>query len=63
MSEIRLKPCPFCGGKVEKVIAPLMKMVMFTCGDCGADVCFYGGEYEPIATERWNQRIEEQEHE
>ena len=59
----KIKPCPFCGGKVKKVIAPLMQTVMFICPDCGADVCFYGGEHEPMATERWNQRIEEQENE
>lgn len=24
-----LKPCPFCGGKIEKVNAPMMNTVMF----------------------------------
>ena len=51
-----LKPCPFCGGKVDKFIAPLRQTVMFVCHDCGADVCFYGGAYEPKATEKWNRR-------
>ena len=59
----KLKPCPFCGGKIRKRIAPLMNTVMFVCDDCGADVCFYGGEHEPKATERWNQRIGSGEHE
>ena len=53
-----LKPCPFCGGKVEKFIAPLQQTVMFICHDCGADVCFYGAEHEPKATEAWNRRAD-----
>jgi Lar family restriction alleviation protein len=53
-----LKPCPFCGGKVSKFIAPLHKTVMFVCDKCGADVCFYGAEHEPKATEAWNRRNE-----
>lgn len=59
MNKISLKPCPFCGGAVGKVIAPLMKTVMFVCNKCGADVCFYGAEFEPKATEAWNKRGEE----
>lgn len=53
-----LKPCPFCGGKVKKNIAPFYKTVMFVCENCGADTCFYGAEYEPKATEAWNRRTE-----
>ena len=30
-----LKPCPFCGGKIEKVNAPMMNTVMFVCDKCG----------------------------
>lgn len=51
-----LKPCPFCGGKIEKVNAPMMNTVMFVCHKCGADVCFYGAEHEPNATKAWNSR-------
>ena len=51
-----LKPCPFCGGKIEKVNAPMMNTVMFVCHKCGADVCFYGAEHEPKATKAWNRR-------
>lgn len=59
MSE-KLKFCPFCGGKkVKKFIAPLMQTVMFICQKCGADVCFYGAEHEPKATEAWNRRASE----
>lgn len=51
-----LKPCPFCGGKIKKFIAPLRGTTMFVCRKCGADVCFFGGEYEPEANEKWNRR-------
>lgn len=56
-----LKPCPFCGGKVNRFIGPLRKTVMFVCETCGADVCFYGAEYEPKATKAWNRRAVEGE--
>lgn len=51
-----LKKCPFCGGKIRKVISPIQRTVMFVCDKCGADVCFYGAEYEPKATKAWNRR-------
>ena len=57
----KLKPCPFCGGEIRKFIGPLKNTVMFVCDKCGADVCFYGGEYEPKATEKWNKRIYEED--
>ena len=61
MTEINLKPCPFCGGNVKKRIAPLMGTVMFVCEKCGADVCFYGAEHEPKATFAWNRRAENEQ--
>lgn len=54
-----LKKCPFCGGKIKKVISPIRQTVMFVCHKCGADVCFYGKEYEPKATKAWNRRVEQ----
>ena len=57
MSE-KLKPCPFCGGTVKKFIGPYKGTMLFICSKCGADVCFYGAEYEPKATEAWNRRSE-----
>lgn len=51
-----LKPCPFCGSKVRKITAPIKGTQMFMCDNCGVDVCFYGAEYEPKATEAWNRR-------
>lgn len=59
MKEIKLKPCPFCGNKkVKKVVAPLQLTQMFVCSECGADVCFYGAEHEPKATQAWNRRAD-----
>lgn len=51
-----LKKCPFCGKEVKRFVSPVMDTVMFVCGECGADVCFYGSEHEPKATEAWNRR-------
>lgn len=55
-SKIELKPCPFCGHDVKKVTAPLRGTQMFICSKCGADVCFFGAEYEPRASRAWNRR-------
>ena len=52
------KPCPFCGHKIKRVVAPILQTQMFICNFCGADVCFYGAEKEPKATKAWNRRIE-----
>lgn len=56
MKLYNLKPCPFCGGFVKKVVGPFKKTIMFVCENCGADVCFYGAEHEPDATRAWNTR-------
>ena len=58
MVEIKLKPCPFCGGAVNKKIGPYKGTIMFVCNKCGADVCFYGAEHEPKATQAWNRRAD-----
>lgn len=58
MSEIKLKPCPFCGSKVKKVSLPFLGTQMFICKRCGADVCFNGAEYGQKAVDAWNRRIE-----
>lgn len=54
-----LKACPFCGSKVRKKVGSFMGTIMFICPKCGADVCFYGAEHEPKATEAWNRRVKE----
>lgn len=49
--------CPFCGSIfVERKTGPQHGVVIFLCRNCGATVSFYGAEYEPYATERWNSR-------
>jgi len=58
----KLKPCPFCGGEVKKFIAPIRQTVMFECEKCGADVCFYGKEYDPKATQAWNRSFDNERH-
>lgn len=58
----RLKPCPFCGNKnVKQVTAPLKGTQMFICNVCGADVCFFGAEYDVKARIAWNRRNETEE--
>lgn len=58
----RLKPCPFCGNKnVKQVTAPLRGTQMFICNVCGADICFYGAEYDAKARIAWNRRSETEE--
>ena len=51
-----LKPCPFCGSEVKKQKGIVKGVTMFICANCGADVCFFGAEYEPKATKAWNRR-------
>ncbi len=58
MPETKLKPCPFCGGKIKKVTAPIASTQMFICRKCGADVCFYGAEHGKKADEAWNRRAD-----
>lgn len=56
-AKVKIKPCPFCGSeKVTQFTAPLRGTQMFVCNECGADVCFYGAEYEPKASKAWNRR-------
>ena len=40
IGETELKPCPFCGGEVVKIKAPL-GTEMFICHKCGMDVCLF----------------------
>lgn len=51
------KPCPFCGEKIEKRTGTVAMTTMFICRKCGADVCFFGAEDDPKATDAWNRRV------
>ncbi len=57
--KVELKCCPFCGGKVRMVIAPLGTRAII-CDKCGADVMFYGAEKDTQkAVIAWNRRKEQ----
>lgn len=56
MIKNELKPCPFCGRKVEKERGYLTSLTMFLCLKCGATVSFQSAEKDPKATEKWNRR-------
>lgn len=53
---LEIKPCPFCGGKANKV--KFGKIQMFECEKCRAVVSFCGAESELKATKAWNRRAE-----
>ena len=56
-SEAELKPCPFCGSKVE-TMQDVTGTMMFTCPKCGAYVYFYRAERGAKEIESWNRRVE-----
>lgn len=54
----KLKPCPFCGGRV-KMINGMLGTIMFICEKCGADVMFFGVEQDKDkAVKAWNRRTD-----
>lgn len=60
MSEIKLKPCPFCGG--EAIINVVLGMDCKTamCVKCYAQVGNFDGNNAKIkAAEAWNRRADE----
>ena len=61
--EIKLKPCPFCGGQASKTSIhkwyfPHYDYVVVVCDSCGAMI---HNNYmsDESAAEAWNQRAEE----
>lgn len=61
MSEISLKPCPFCGGEATLINTTVLgmdcKSVM--CMRCKAKVNNFGGSNTAIkAAEAWNRRAD-----
>ena len=59
MSEIGLRPCPFCGGNAQ--LSEFGWPHSVYCIECGAKVastlCFEKGKAD--ATKKWNQRVYE----
>ena len=51
--EIKLKPCPFCGG--EAVIRLILGREAVVCKDCNAEMC---SDYTPfdVLVDMWNRR-------
>lgn len=58
MDEIKLKPCPFCGGPAEIVDNSRYDPGTYfvSCWDCGAQTDYEHGK--ELAAERWNGRVE-----
>ncbi len=60
MSEIKLKPCPFCGGTNLRIMGGIGKYVK--CRDCEASSGHLPGDAcnadEAHAAEAWNNRVE-----
>ena len=74
MKETELKPCPFCGGKVELMHIDHTNLnkrkFMFVCQRCSAHIFLYGyGVYvskdrtEEQAIETWNRRADNEQRE
>ena len=59
MSEIKLLPCPFCGGKVEMVKSFSMVINYIQCEECLVDFMFCQEEDDVIKL--WNNRKPMQE--
>lgn len=57
MSDIKLKPCPFCGGKGELIVCKPENFNYVKCRKCGA--CSYGVTADDEqAIRNWNTRYE-----
>lgn len=57
-SRINLKPCPFCGGRVEIVIGLLKGLTMIECKRCRSLTSFQNNETADKAAEMWNRRVQ-----
>lgn len=54
-----IKSCPFCGGRAKIKDGVLVKSYHIICTErnCGADVWFYGSEFDAANTIwKWNRR-------
>lgn len=53
-----LKPCPFCGGKVELHPFRIANIYGISCPDCGSCYSNNPGESKWGVTKAWNRRTE-----
>ena len=57
MAEIKLKPCPFCGGEAEVIAHNKFQFYKVVCKHCKAQgYQFFPNEEQ--ATEAWNRRAD-----
>lgn len=67
MSDLKLKPCPFCGGKADKetwVTRPVLEYGTgwIGCRNCRCYMKFTHGDYgKNLAIEAWNRRVYDDE--
>lgn len=59
MSEIKLKPCPFCGGKAE-LFQDYMGWYVIECTACGNGTLHFANS--DGAVNAWNRRADTNEH-
>ena len=57
MDEIKLKPCPFCGGEAEIFVSDVTDRAVVYCKGCDAQIQIKPNEEEAI--EAWNERVSE----
>lgn len=58
-----LKPCPFCGGKVDKKFDTCKMERFYSCPSCGAVADFVGKDKALLEEEKiaaWNRRTGEE---
>lgn len=62
MGEIKLKPCPFCGGqaKIKRYVNGCNEWSEIRCSKCGVrqDSIMNGYYKDDEATEAWNRRAD-----
>lgn len=56
MTEIELKPCPFCGGKAEVTV--FLGNYMVACTACPASIFPCKGMTKDEAVKTWNRRAD-----
>jgi hypothetical protein len=55
MTEPKLKPCPFCGGKADVWTDPFFCVWKVFCTECGANILSNTDETADVL---WNRRVE-----